>query len=140
MTFWFSLIAIIISILSLIVAIIAVLYTRKQYLSPIRPDVYLSYYHVDPFKNKVNFVLQNRSENIAVILDAKTISKNIKLSQPICRYELTNRETDSYFIYCDYIGSDINNNSYQLKIKYADKEGNKYKATIRIGKGEAYIE
>ena len=140
MTFWFSLGAILISLASLGVSIWAVVYNRKQYLSPIRPEVYINYIKVDQINQEVVFFIQNRSENIAILLDVKPRTKNIILVQPIARYELTNDTTKAYSVSCRYVGGDINHDTFKLKIKYADKEGNRYKATLFAGKGALYIE
>lgn len=135
-----STIAIIISAISLLVSLWALWYTRKQYLSPIRPEVYINYYRKDPIEREVIFCIQNRSENIATILDVTPKTKNIVLTQPITRYELTNVETKAYFVYCKYVGTNLEDDVFRLKIKYADKEKNKYCAILYAGKGSLYIE
>ena len=86
------------------------------------------------------FEIENRSPNVASIIDVIPLTKNISLYQPFRRYDLTNEKDDRLVIVCRYTGNDMDKDEYRLKIKYADKEGNKYKATLLVMKGNSYIE
>ena len=130
----------IVSIIAILVAGLSAWYARRQYLSPIRPEIWTNWYHIEPSTNQVLFEIENRSSNTAILTDIELLTKNISLYQPFRRYELTNNDDDRYIITCNYIGKNINNDTFKLRIKYQDKEGNKYNATLHVGKGELYIE
>lgn len=56
----FNLITLIISVVAVFIAGIAMAYTRKQYLTNIKPELWNNVYSVDPWKQQVKFVISNR--------------------------------------------------------------------------------
>lgn len=130
----------IVSIIAILVAGLSAWYARRQYLSPIRPELCPGWYHLEPLAKQVLFEIENRSNNTATLTDVVPLTPNISLYQPFRRYDLTNEKDDRYIITCNYVGKNINKDTFKLRIKYQDKEGNKYKATLHVGKGELYIE
>lgn len=132
--------SLIVSIIAILISGISVWITRKQYLSPLRPEIWSRWYHLERYEGKVMFEIENRSPNVASIIDVIPLTKNISLYQPFRRYDLTNEKDDRLVIVCRYTGNDMDKDEYRLKIKYADKEGNKYKATLLVMKGNSYIE
>ncbi len=132
--------SLIVSIIAILVAGLSAWYTRRQYLSPIRPELFARWYHIEPSANQVLFEMENRSSNTAVITDVVPLTQNISLYQPIQRYDLTNEKDDRFIVTCNYLGNNINSDTFKLLVKYQDKEGNKYKATLHVGKGNLFIE
>lgn len=132
--------SLIVSLIAIVISAISVWYARKQYLSTLRPELWTNWYHVGSIKKQVSFCIENRSSNTAIITGVKPLKKNITLYQPFHRFELTNDRNDKYVIVCDYRGKDIDSDTYKLRIKYQDKEGNKYSATLYYGHGDLYLQ
>lgn len=135
-----DIISLILSIAALIISAYSLWYKKKQYQSGIRPELWTNGRSVIEFKNHVEFDIKNRSDNTAIITDVIPQGKNILLYQPFKRYELTNdEETDGLKVRCVYHGNDIHKDTYKLKIKYEDKEGNEYTAYLHVNKNGNYI-
>lgn len=135
-----DIISLILSIAALIISAISLWYKKKQYRSGIRPELWTNGRTIIEFKNHVEFDIENRSANTAIITDVIPQGKNISLYQPFKRYELTNDEEKyGLKVRCVYHGNDIHKDTYKLKINYTDKEGNAYTAYLHANKNGNYI-
>ena len=137
-TTWISIGSFVVSIVAIVISVIALCVKKKQYLSNIRPELFLENCISILTKNQVNLVIGNRSENTAIVKNMIPHGKNISLRKPFHRYELTNK--NNLTIECDYHGQSMFGDKFKLKINYTDREGNAYTAFLYVNEKGSWIE
>lgn len=125
----FELITIVVSVLALIISLFSVWYTRQQYRSGIKPDLFVNIFKPDKYLKRVAFGLNTR-EHIARILKITPKTKNIRVNSNPCPYDL--EPEAMMYIYFDYVGNgDIQRDNYKIRIDYTDKDNNSYHGYIK---------
>ena len=125
---WLDTLTLVTSIIAIIVAICSARYTRKQYLSGIRPILSNNALSFNPQNKKFSFDIMN-SGSYAQITKIKTTAKGFTITSnmPII---IQRDET------IDICGEFTNNHIVEgicIKIKYKDIDGNKYCCKMKIG-------
>lgn len=137
-TNWISIASLVVSVIAIVISIIALCFKKKQYLSNLRPELWTNGWATMPMKKQVAFDIENRRENTAIIKDVVPQGKNITLNYPFRRYDLTNK--DALKVVCDYHGQSMDGDKFKLKIMYADRENNAYKAHLCVNEKGCWIE
>jgi len=119
---------------ALIVSIIAVVIAHKQYISSIKPELWSNGYSTNiTERNGVSFNISNRAST-ATIIKTFPISRNIILYQDSVPLDIE-KDKDVWIYYTQIRDS----NKYKIGIIYVDRDGNKYKAILKIEKGSCHI-
>ena len=119
-----EIITIAISIIGLFVSIFAICYTRKQYLSPIRPELWTN--GVQIYQYDMFFDMGSRKNTAKIIKITPKTNNIIVVSKP--PIEILEGEDEMRQIKVVYKGdiNEIDNDTIVFDIKYTDKENNKY--------------
>ena len=120
-------ITLVISIFALAISVLAFIYSKKQYLVGIKPELWSNGFAVMQVKNQIHFDISNRG-HIATLKSIKIKTNNLShISNPF-PYDLNT--DDSIYLYFNYIGTNIKDDNFKVKIKYTDKDNNTHTATL----------
>lgn len=128
----YEIITIIVSVIGLLISIFAILYSRKQYLSTIRPELWTNGVNID--EQNLYFDIGSRKNTAKIItITPKTDNIIIGCKTPI---EIPEGEDEIRQIAVIYKGNieDRDNDTIILDISYTDKENNKYQCTYTCTK------
>lgn len=125
----FEIITTVLSISAIIISFLSVLYTRKQYLSSLKPDLWINSWQMNRHNKEVKFNITNRGP-VAHIERIITKSKNlIHVSNP-CPLDIKTGE--SKYFYFEFKGTgDPAKENFKIEIVYTDKDENSYKGIIK---------
>lgn len=126
---WSKILTIGASVISFPISIFSVWYTRKQYLSAIRPELQANGYKMEGNMPLVDFRIENKGKN-ARIEKVTPLTKNIKIGN--IGLPITLEHDKDVFIRVVYqkdIG-EMKKDTIKIKIKYKDRENNSYTSKL----------
>lgn len=148
----FNIITLVISFLALIIAGIAMFYTRKQANEiakqnaliseqnrvSLKPELWLNGIMQKPYEKELHIDLNNSGE-AAHLTHIAVLSNNLQQHSIPFPYKLN--KDDQMWIYFNYVGSkDVQSDLFEIELYFKDKADNEYNANIVIDKGRYRIE
>lgn len=142
----FNIITLVISFFALIIAGIAMFFTRKQaneiakqnaLISEqnrviLKPELWLNGIMQKPYEKELHIDLNNSGE-VAHLTRIAVLSNNLKQHSTPFPYKLNKDE--QMWVYFHYVGSkDVQSDLYEIELYFKDKADNEYKANIVIDK------
>lgn len=125
----FEIITTVLSVSAIIISFLSVLYTRKQYLSSLKPDLWINSWQTKWHDREVKFDIANRGP-VAHIERITTKSKNLVHISNSCPLDIETDESKN--IYFKFKGTgDPAKENFKIKIVYTDKDENSYKGIIK---------
>lgn len=135
---WSKILTIGASVISFPISIFSIWYTRKQYLSNLRPELQANGYTMEGDTPIINFCIENKGKN-ARIEKVTPLTKNIKIGNVGLPITL-DQEKDMFIrvVYQKDIGK-MTKDTIKIKIKYKDKENNSYTCKLLCVRGISRI-
>lgn len=125
----FEIITTILSLFAIIISCLAIRYTRKQYLSGLKPDLWINHWQTNWQNREVNFNITNRGP-VAHIERFITKSKNLVHISNSCPLDIEKDDSKTIFFKFKGMG-DPAKESFKIRIEYSDKDENSYKGIIK---------
>lgn len=135
---WSKILTIGASVISFPISIISAWYTRKQYLSAIRPELQTNGYTREGNMPLIDFCIENKGKN-ARIEKVTPLTKNIKIGNN--GLPITLEQDKDMFIRVVYQKDirEMKKDTIKIKIKYKDKENNSYTSKLLCVRGVSRI-